>query len=262
MNSVRTTVAFLAAAGALASGAAPALAQEQFQWSGRVAEGRAIEIKGVNGDVNAVAAPGGEVRVTATKRGRRSSPAEVLIEVVEHAGGVTICAVYPTRGGRANECQPGPGGRNQVQNNDVQVEWTVHVPRGVHFTGRTVNGDVSGTGLPADAEGRTVNGSVRLTTAGVARASTVNGSVDVSMARSDWTGKLDLETVNGSVTARFGGDLNALVSATTVNGGIETDYPLEVRGRFTARSVSGTIGAGGRELSLRTVNGGIRIARM
>ena len=33
--------------------------------------------------------------VTATKTGRKSNPAEVEIRVVEHAEGVTICAVYP-----------------------------------------------------------------------------------------------------------------------------------------------------------------------
>jgi hypothetical protein len=43
----------------------------------------------------------------ATKHGRRSDPAEVEIEVVEHAGGVTICAVYPSPGSRPNECRQG-----------------------------------------------------------------------------------------------------------------------------------------------------------
>jgi hypothetical protein len=256
----RTALISALAALAVASGAD---AQEQFQWTGRVAEGRAIEIKGVNGPIRAQPASGGEVRVTARKIGQRSNPAEVSIDVVEHAGGVTICAVYPNVAGRPrNECQPGSGGRNEVQNNDVQVEWTVHVPRGVNFVGRTVNGLVEGTGLPANAEGRTVNGAIRLDAAGIVAAGSVNGAVEVSLGRADWTGTLDLETVNGSVTVRFAGPVNATVSASTVNGSIETDFPLEVRGRFSARSLSGTIGGGGRELSLRTVNGSIRILRM
>lgn len=259
MNVLRSATLACAATLTLA---APALAQEQFQWSGRIASGRAIEIKGVNGAINAVAASGDEARVSATKRGRRSDPSDVRIEVVEHAGGVTICAVYPTRAGRpANDCQPGSGGRSNVENNDVQVEWTVQVPRGVNFVGRTVNGAVEGDRLPANAEGRTVNGSVRLGAAGIARASTVNGSVDVSMGSSNWSNQLEFETVNGSLTIRFAGDLNAAVSARTVNGDIETDFPLEVRGRFNARNMSGTVGSGGRELDLKTVNGRIRLLR-
>jgi hypothetical protein len=59
------------------------------------------------GDVSASPASGGAVEVVATKHGRRSDPAEVEIEVVEHAGGVTICAVYPSPGSRPNECRQG-----------------------------------------------------------------------------------------------------------------------------------------------------------
>ncbi|HSJ06455.1 MAG TPA: hypothetical protein VK936_07130 [Longimicrobiales bacterium] len=242
--------------------AGPLLGQEQFRWNGRVAQGGAIEIKGMNGGINAVAATGDEVRVQATKRGRRSDPADVRIEVLQHSGGVTICAVYPTPGGEpANECRPGSAGRSGVRNNDVQVEWNVEVPRGVNFIGRTVNGGIDGRGLPAGAEGRTVNGGVRLAAAGVVRASSVNGAVDVTMGRSDWTDRLELETVNGALTVRFTGALDADVSARTVNGAIETDYPLEVRGRFNSRNLTGVVGSGGRELALKTVNGAIRLVR-
>jgi hypothetical protein len=247
--------------GALAlAAAAPLAAQQQWQWNGRVDSGKAIEIKGINGAIRAVAGNSGEVRVTANKSARRSDPDDVRFEVVPHAGGTTICAVYPDRRG-TNECRPGNEGRMNVQNNDVQVEWIVQVPRGVDFVGRTVNGRIEADGLPADAEAHTVNGAVRITTAGIARAATVNGSVEVVMGRADWTGALRLETTNGSITASFPGDLSAQVSAATVNGDIETDFPLEVRGRFGPRRVSGTIGGGGREISLNTVNGSIHIRR-
>jgi hypothetical protein len=255
----KTVIATVAAIAALT---APGhlTAQEQFQWSGRVAEGRSIEIKGINGAINAVAGQGSEVRVSATKRARRSDPSDVRMEVVEHSGGVTICAVYPSRPGRPeNRCEPGDRSGGTVENNDVQVAWTVHVPRGVHFVGRTINGAVEGSDLPANATGRTVNGSVTLTTAGIARANTVNGSVDVTMGRADWDGSLELETVNGAVTVRFRTPLNAELNAGTVNGRIETDLPVQVQGRVTPRRMTGTIGTGGRTLVLRSVNGAIRI---
>src|SRR5262245_29177004 len=88
---------------AAAAAAAPALRADDFRWQGRVASGATIEIKGVNGGIDADPASGSEVEVTAVKRGRRSNPDEVEIKVVEHAGGVTICAVYPSSGGQANE---------------------------------------------------------------------------------------------------------------------------------------------------------------
>src|SRR5436309_12948653 len=85
-------------------------AQGDFHWRGKIATGREIEIKGVNGDVRAVAGSGGETEVTATKRAKRSDPDDVKIEVVEHEGGGTICAVYPREGRRANGGPAGGGG--------------------------------------------------------------------------------------------------------------------------------------------------------
>ena len=240
--------------------AGPLAAQQPWQWSGRVDPGDAIEIKGINGGIRAVASDNSEVRVGATKNARRSDPDEVRFDVVRHAGGTTICAVYPDRRG-TNECRPGEAGRMNVQNNDVQVDWVVQVPRGVDFVGRTVNGCIEADGLPADADAHTVNGTIRITAAGIARAVTVNGNIEVVMGRASWTGELRFETTNGSITASFPGDFSAHVSASTVNGDIETDFPLEVRGRFGPRRVSGTIGSGGRDLSLNTVNGSISIRR-
>ena len=49
--------------------------------------------------------------------------------------------------------------------------------------------------------------------------------------------------------------------ASTVNGDINSDFEMSVRGRISRRRVEGTIGAGGRTLSLETVNGGITLKR-
>lgn len=182
--------------------------------------------------------------------------------MVEHEGGVTICAVYPPgRDGRANECAPANRGRNNSQNNNTRVHFRVEVPRGVPFIGRTVNGDVTARGLTADVVAHTVNGQIDVATQGSAQASTVNGSMDVTMGRSDWRDELEFETVNGGITLTFSGDLNAEVSASTVNGSISTDYPLTIQGRFGPKRLRGVIGDGGRTLTLATVNGSIELRR-
>ena len=232
---------------------------EDFEWSGRVAPGKSIEIKGVNGGIFAEASTGTEVEVVARKSGRKSDPDEVTVEVLEHADGVTICAVYPTpRGDRPNECGPGEKGRMNTRNNDVQVEYTVRVPAGVRFIGRTVNGSIEARGLKADVEAYTVNGSIGLTTRGVARATTVNGSIDAEMGTSA-SDALEFETVNGGITLTVPAGSGAELHASTVNGDISTDFPLTVRGKFSRRSITGTIGRGGPPLSMTTVNGDIRL---
>ena len=63
------------------------------------------------------------------------------------------------------------------------------------------------------------------------------------------------------MTVTLPGSVNADVEARTVNGEIETDFPLTVTGRFGPRRLNGKIGNGGRTLSLGTVNGAIRIRR-
>ncbi|PYP12477.1 MAG: hypothetical protein DMD56_04060 [Gemmatimonadetes bacterium] len=134
----------LTTAAGLALAPRAASAQGEFHWKGKIAQGKSIEIKGVNGDVRAVAGPGaGDVEVTAVKHARRSDPDEVKIEVVPHEDGVTICAVYPSDGRRENSCDAGEGGHMNVHDNDVTVDFTVRVPAGVRFVGKTVNGEVA-----------------------------------------------------------------------------------------------------------------------
>ncbi|HXK11780.1 MAG TPA: DUF4097 family beta strand repeat-containing protein [Vicinamibacteria bacterium] len=253
----RTTILVAVTALALAAAGAGA-ATDEFHWSGKVAAGAAVEIKGVNGGVEATGAPGGEVEVTAVKKGRKSDPAEVKIDVVEHAGGVTICAVYPSSG-TPNECKPGEGGRMNVRDNDVNVEFRVKVPAGVRFVGRTVNGGIEANGITADAEAHTVNGGVELDAAGTARAETVNGGITARLGKADWNGTLKLKTVNGGVHVVLPEGVSAEVQASTVNGDIQTDFPLTVTGRISRRSLHGTIGAGGRLLEVETVNGSIEL---
>ncbi len=248
---------FLSVAGVVSAQA------QDFNWHGRLAAGKRLEVKGVNGDVRAVLASGAEAVVNARKHARRSDPDEVKIEVVESDEGITICAVYPTppRARRENTCQPGDHWSSSTENNDVTVDFEVQVPAGIEFNGQTVNGEMSAEGLRGDVRASTVNGSVRVSTTGLAEASTVNGSVYAEMGRADWTNDLEFSTVNGGITLILPGKLDTEIRANTVNGDIETDWPLTVTGRFSNRRIRGTIGAGGRGLSLSTVNGEIRLKK-
>lgn len=234
--------------------------QDDFSWRRALAAGKTIEIVGVNGSIEASGASGREVEVFAAKKGRRSDPAGVEISVVEHPDGVTICAVYPPgRGREENECRPGGKGRMNTHNNDVEVTWTIRVPQGIRFVGRTVNGRVSARGLTADTEAYTVNGGINLETTAWASASTVNGSISARMGRADWAGEAEFSTVNGGITVTLPDDASAQVDATTVNGSLTTDFPLTVHGKWGPKRISGTIGRGGRTLSLSTVNGSLEL---
>ncbi len=248
-----------AAALLLLAAGAPGLGAQawDFEWSERVSAGQTLEIKGVNGWIEARAADGDGARVRAEKQARRSDPSEVRIEVVEHDDGVTICAVYP-HPRRENRCEPGSRGGSSVEDNDVRVNFTVRVPAGVRFLGKTVNGDVEVRDLEGDVEARTVNGDVEISTTGVARASTVNGSIRAAMGAAPRE-PIEFNTVNGGITLDVPSEIDADVDARWVNGGLETDMPLTVVGRLSRQRARGRLGAGGPLMELTTVNGSIRI---
>jgi DUF4097 and DUF4098 domain-containing protein YvlB len=256
----RTLVALMALS---ALGTLPAAAQQDFQWRGRIPAGKSLEIKGVNGKIYAQHADGDMAVVVANKHGRRDDPADVKVEVVQHDGNVTICAVYPTprRARHENECAPGEGGHMSVNNNDVKVDFTIQVPDGIEFVGRTVNGGVDVKGVTGNVYAHTVNGNVDVETSGYAEAQTVNGSVTATLGSAKMPHGLDFSTVNGSITVEMPGGLNADFSARTVNGHIETDFPITIQGRMSPRHLRGQIGDGGPQLSFTTVNGSIELRR-
>lgn len=233
-----------------------------WTWKEKVAAGGAVEIRNVNGAIAAEAASGPEVEVAVTKKARKGNPDDLKIQVVRHAQGVTICAVYPAPEGEpANECKPG-GGRMRIREGyEVTAAFTVKLPAGLRFEGRTVNGGITASSLGGDADLTTVNGSIESSSSGQVRAKTVNGSVIARMGRTDWKGDLHLETVNGSVTVELPGSASTEVEGSTVNGSIESDFGLEVKGRWGPKKVSGRIGSGGRTLNVKSVNGSIELRR-
>jgi Toastrack DUF4097 len=239
---------------------------DEFHWSGRVAPGSAVEIKGINGDIRAEPPTGDEVQVVAAKRSRRSDVNSVTVKVVEHAGGVTICAIYPNKNsGNPNTCEPGPGGqgnssaKTNVRDNDVRVDFIVRVPPHIGFIGRTINGEIGATSLASNVVSRTVNGSIKISTSGYAEATTINGEISVKLGDANWPQTLVFTTINGGINLDLPSNASTELKAETLNGSITSDFPLNVNSLTSRRRVSGRIGEGGRELILKTLNGSINV---
>jgi hypothetical protein len=260
MRAIRFAVLTITLATAADVARLPAQSSNPFRWQGTVVAGNTLEIKGVNGTISATGGAG-QAEVVAEKQARRSDPDSVRIQVVEHGGGITICAVYPTpdNADRPNECGPGDEGHIQVRDNDVTVKFTVRVPGSVRFVGRTVNGNVEAERIDGPVVLHTVNGSATFSTSSYGEAATVNGSIRGDLGRADWTDTLKFDTVNGSIKLSLPAGLSTDVRARTVNGDITTDFPLTVVGRFSRKQLDGSIGGGGRTLEMHTVNGGIAL---
>ena len=224
----------------------PVAAQDkEFRWNGRVASGRSIEIKNINGNIHAEPSSNNEVEVMANKQWRRSNPDEVQIKVIEHEGGITICAVYPSSDkSKPNDCRPGKDWSSHTNNNDVEVDFIVRVPQGVRLSAKTINGGIETGLIGSDVE-----------------ANTVNGSINATLGSANWSGELEFKTINGEIVLDLPPDTSTDVRAETLNGDISTDFPMTVQGRISRRRLNGTIGSGGRSIELKTINGSIRLRR-
>jgi len=263
MNAPTRRLLTLALALGLASSlVGPADARESrrsrtWEHAARMERGQTLWIHGVNGAIRAEAGTGDRLEVEATISGRRSDPSEVSVRVVPDSDGLTLCAIYP---GRKSVCD-GERYEMPVKNNDVTVDFVVRVPVGVRLEATTINGGIQARGLDAPVRATTVNGGCEIATRASGEARTVNGSVVASVGRLSASDRLDFATVNGSVTVHVDDPLDAEVSASTVNGALRSDYPVQMTGRWGPRTMQGTIGRGGARLQLSTVNGSISLKR-
>lgn len=229
-----------------------------FHWTGKLQADQWVRIKNVNGEVRAEAGPGDQVEVTATKSGPDAD--QVKIEVVQDADGVSICTIYPSGWREENRCTSGHDWHNSTRGNvHARVDFTVHLPRNLRLDARTVQGDVDAEHLGRRALVSSVNGSVRVSTAEWAQATSVNGNVTARFGSADWPDTLSLTTVNGRIDLEVPADFSAEVNFSSVNGSFNTDFPLTVQGGVTRFHLTGTIGSGGRRLKLTTVNGSVTL---
>ena len=255
------------------AGSAPAQAQgekrsvfteREFHWQGHLKAGQTLEVINRNGGIDASAASGDEVQASGTWR-HDDDEREAFVEVVEYADGVTICAVYARdkapgrchRGGVSSESSNG----SWWHGNRASISFDVQVPRGVLLNARTTNGNVTGHNLASVVEASTTNGNVDVSTSEWASASTTNGGIHVSIGNAKWSGELKERSTNGSVDVTLPAAAEFTLDAATTNGGIHTDFPITVQGSFNTKRLSGTVGAGGRDLRVSTTNGGIKLLK-
>jgi len=239
--------------------AGPRIAGGTWTYRAKVAPKQWLWIRNVRGSVTVEPATGNFVEISAAKSYRSSDTGGVRLVAEPYQGGVAVCALWP---GGESRCGPQDGDydMHRTHRDDVVVDFTVRLPANVRLGASTMVGDLRVSGGRAPLVLHTVSGEVDAATAqGPVKATSMNGSVRVRMDAFGDTGAVSLTTVNGSVTAELPPWLDARVSAKTINGAIATDYPLNVNGKFLGHDLEGTLGRGGREVRLETVNGSIHL---
>ncbi|HYN79875.1 MAG TPA: DUF4097 family beta strand repeat-containing protein [Gemmatimonadaceae bacterium] len=254
---------------------------EVWTWQGRVDSGRWFRLSNVNGAVTITPSSDNQVHVRAEKNpGRNGDIRDVSFAVVQSGGDIRICALNFENDRCDEDGLHSSGDHDRRRNRNVSVKFTVQVPRGVRVGAGTVNGAMTVRGVGSevrastvngglevsDASGQvtanTVNGSVRVTTSsGPVSASTVNGSITARMGALSREGDMKFSTVNGGITVETPSSLDANVTLDTMHGGISSDFPVTITGKFGPRHAEGTIGRGGRRIKMSTVNGSVELRK-
>lgn len=261
-SAIFTAIALLGLAACAPVHAQSAAASADWSWKKALANGALVEVRNIDGPIEVGPASGNELEVVAHKTTQGGNLAEISVQVEESPRGVVFCVVRTPAGSPPpSGCKKGGEPRNRGDGETVSVAFVVKAPAGLRLGGRTVNGSIKVQRLGGPADLRTVNGSVQVDAAGPVQARTVNGNITARMGRTDWQGELSLATVNGTLDVDLPASASTEVSASTVNGAIQSDFALTVEGRHGPQKAHGTLGAGGRSLTLKSVNGAIRLRR-
>ena len=179
-----------------------------------------VSLDNINGNVTITGWDRNEVQIDAVKKARDQERLnEARIEVETGGDSVRIKTKYPD---------------HHTNNNPATVTYDVHVPRAARLDGiNLVNGSLTVSGVTGEVDAGLVNGNADIhDLAGKAEISSVNGKINAYYKSLQNVSAIHLKSVNGSVRLGLPSSPNADVSVSTMNGGITTDFPLQVQGKF------------------------------
>src|SRR6185503_16249310 len=154
-------------------------------------------------------------------------------------------------------------GPDSRKNYHWDVSYEVFVPRRADLSIETHNGGISITGVNGKIDFSALNGGVVLKRVGGAvRGSTTNGGLVIELSGDRWEGEtLDVSTTNGGVVLSVPENYSAHLQTGTVNGSVNTEFPVTVQGRIT-RQLALNLGSGGAMVRAMTTNGGVHLKKL
>ena len=106
-----------------------------------------------------------------------------------------------------------------------------------------------------------VNGNIEVSNcSGRFSEKTTNGDIRVELRQLLEGGPMSLETVNGSVLLGLPAGAKADLKVLSMNGEVYSELPVpRTAGALAPHAFKAKLGTGGAEISVRTINGGIRL---
>ncbi len=220
---------------------------EEFSQTVTLNSGGEFDISNVNGRIEIATWSRNEAQILATKSAKNASDLEDVEIVVTGSGNRVEVETELPKG----------------WNRSGSVSYRITVPASVNLEAHTVNGSVSIEGVSGPMDLHSVNGKIEAAGAvDPVNAKTVNGGLTIRYSQQPSNGEHTFGTVNGPVQVYLPASVAGRFQAGSVNGSIESDFPLRVtKAHFgPSRSLDGELGSGGdASFSFKTVNGSIDI---
>ena len=258
MPRVRRTALALAATLCLTAAPLAAKAGENFDRTFELDAGGSVAVANVNGSIAIKAADGSRVVLRAVKTADNADCLETVTIAIDAAPADGKARTLRTETKHDKRSWLSWGGCN------ASVAYELTVPRGAAAKAASVNGEVTIENVQGDIDAETVNGAVNIRGAsGAVAAKTVNGAVRAGIADAAAGKNYSFKTVNGSLRVSLPPGVSGKFRASTLNGAIKTDFPLEVRKRkhWGKKSIDAQLGDGAAGFSFSTVNGSIDILK-
>jgi DUF4097 and DUF4098 domain-containing protein YvlB len=165
------------------------------------------------------------------------------------ARGVASQVSINTSGGHVQAQGPVSG-----NNAGWSVSFEIFVPEATNLTVKTVNGGIKISDVRGTLQFEATNGGIHLARlAGEITGSTVNGGVHLELAGATW---------NGGVNIALPDNYSAHFQTETQNGGLHSDFPLNLQDELQSRNHDFSMGGGGPLIHVTTTNGGVKLSRL
>ncbi len=233
----------------------PALAfaaeTEKFHKVVPLAPGGTVVLHNFSGAVRIVGADVSEVTIDAVRTATRDRLDHIKLDVQVSGSTVTI---------EANRKEAGWTIKND---NVVQTEFDVQVPRNTHLELDVFSSDIQVRNVAAEQSIKTFSGDVTVEDGGATlKAKTFSGAIDLRLGASATAPDVDVETFSGSIGLRMPAAAKAALSFDSFSGQLTSDLPLtlsEQRKGHLKAALNG--GDAQRLVRLKTFSGNVKIGQ-
>jgi hypothetical protein len=209
-----------------------------------------LKLNTFSGFVHITGADVAQVTIDAVRRADREQLDHIKLDIQVSGNGVVI---------EANKKDEGWVHHN---NNVVETEFEIQVPRDIRLDIHSFSSPVTVAGVTAPQTLETFSGRLEVHDAPAQlNAKTFSGAVDVRLSGNVSEPSFDVNTFSGQIDLRMPDSVRARVEFNTFSGGMTSDLPLTLQRQSRKHLIGELGGGGGAQVQLRTFSGSVRILR-